>query len=455
MELETSEKRKGKGPLWYGLLLGLLVVLALAGWAGSRLFETEKPQLTLGGELSRLGGKREVVLQLADARSGLRSLRVVMSQGSKTTVLLTKEYPRQGGMLGAGPHQLEERLTVDPRAAGFTDGAAELLIEVRDHSWWRIPPGNLTALRIPVTIDSKPPVVSIVSVPQHITTGSAGIVVYRVSKPVTKSGVVINGHYNPGFPLPSQGAGAYGAMIGLPYDLQKLEETAVTAVDQAGNIGKTAFTLPFRPGRVVRDRITISDEFLNAKLPEFAQHYPELKGTPVEQYLMINRAIRDKNYQTVQAACKNSVPDRLWDGAFLRMPGSPKAGFADVRSYLYQGKEIDVETHLGVDIASLEHAQVPAANRGVVVFADYLGIYGNTVILDHGQGVFTLYSHMSQINVTKGAKVEKGATLGLTGTTGLAGGDHLHFSVLVNGVFVNPIEWWDAHWLQDNLLRSM
>jgi hypothetical protein len=453
MELESFDKGRGKGRLPYVGLLGVLAVLVLAGWGLTRLCETEKPQVVPGADLSRIGLHREVALTMADARSGLRSLRVAMVQKNKAVALLAKDYPRQDHMLSAGPHRLEERLTIS--ATGFKEGAAELVIEVRDYSWWGLLAGNLTELRLPVVIDTKPPVVSIVGTPPHVKTGSAGIVVYRLSEPVVRSGVTINGHYHPGFPLPSQGEGAYGAIIGLPYDLQQFEETVVTAVDQAGNTGKTVFALALRPGRVTRDRITIGDDFLNAKLPEFAQHYPELKGTPVEQYLMVNREIRDRNYQAVQEICKKSGPQRLWDGAFLRMAGSPKAGFADVRSYLYQGKEIDTQTHLGVDIASLAHAEIPAANRGVVVFAEYLGIYGNTVILDHGQGIFTLYSHMSQINATKGATVEQGATLGLTGTTGMAGGDHLHFSVLVNGIFVNPIEWWDAHWLRDNLLHVM
>lgn len=452
MELEGFDKGKGKGGPPYAALLVVLLLVGLLGWGVSVLGETEKPRITPGADLSRFGQKREVALGLADAKRGLRSLKVIMRQENKVVVLLAKDYPRQGQFLGNGPHRVDEQLTINAAAAGFKEGTAELLIEVRDYSLWGFT-GNLTALRLPVTIDTKPPAVSVVSLPQHIKTGSAGIVVYHVNEAVTQSGVTINGHYHPGFPLPSQGAGTYGAIIGLPYDLQKFEETVVSAVDQAGNTGKAAFTLALRPGRVTRDRITISDDFLNAKLPEFAQHYPELKGTPVEQYLMVNGEIRDKNYQTVQEICKKSTPERLWDGAFQRMAGSPKAGFADVRSYLYQGKEIDTQTHLGVDIASLEHFEVPAANRGIVVFADYLGIYGNTVILDHGQGIFTLYSHMSQINVTKGAKVEKGTSVGLTGTTGLAGGDHLHFSVLVNGIFVSPIEWWDAHWLQDNLLH--
>jgi murein DD-endopeptidase MepM/ murein hydrolase activator NlpD len=100
-----------------------------------------------------------------------------------------------------------------------------------------------------------------------------------------------------------------------------------------------------------------------------------------------------------------------------------------------------------MDIASTARAEVRAANRGKVIYGDYLGIYGNMVLVDHGQGVFSLYSHLSQINVVPGDMVDQKTVLGLTGTTGMAGGDHLHFSILVNGVFVTPKEWWDPHWI--------
>jgi murein DD-endopeptidase MepM/ murein hydrolase activator NlpD len=130
---------------------------------------------------------------------------------------------------------------------------------------------------------------------------------------------------------------------------------------------------------------------------------------------------------------------------------SRRSSFADDRSYYYKGKKIDEEYHLGVDLASVRHAQVEAANRGRVVFTGYLGLYGNAVIVDHGQGVFTLYGHLSQIKVKPGDLVEHDGLLGLSGATGMAGGDHLHFSILVNGIFVDPVEWWDAHWLQVNI----
>jgi murein DD-endopeptidase MepM/ murein hydrolase activator NlpD len=98
---------------------------------------------------------------------------------------------------------------------------------------------------------------------------------------------------------------------------------------------------------------------------------------------------------------------------------------------------------------------VPAANAGVVAFAGPLTIYGNTVIVDHGLGLQTLYAHLSSIDVKAGDKVDKGQPLGRTGATGLAIGDHLHFEVLIAGVSVTPLEWWDPAWIRERVNRPL
>jgi murein DD-endopeptidase MepM/ murein hydrolase activator NlpD len=102
-------------------------------------------------------------------------------------------------------------------------------------------------------------------------------------------------------------------------------------------------------------------------------------------------------------------------------------------------------------------ARVPvhAANDGKVLNASWLGIFGNCVILDHGMGVASLYGHLSSIDIKVGDSVAKGQVLGRSGMTGMAGGDHLHFTMLVGGHPVNPVEWWDAHWIADRVERKI
>ena len=181
----------------------------------------------------------------------------------------------------------------------------------------------------------------------------------------------------------------------------------------------------------------------------------EEKASLLDTYLVINRDLRKVNNTEIRALAGKSQPAFLWSKPFLRMAAAPEAGFADHRTYTYQGKSVDFQVHLGVDMADTQNVPVPSANDGVVVLAKYLGIYGNTVIVDHGYGLMTLYGHLSSIGVKEGEQVKRSQELGRSGATGLAGGDHLHYSVLVDGTFVMPKEWWDPHWIQDRIARKL
>jgi len=456
MDFDQFDKvAKNRNVLPSLILAGVgVVVLALAVlfWLGG---EWEKPQVVINGDISHLGLSRQISLLASDAGSGLRSIEVALVQEGKKAVLLARSYPRAGYFSGAGPGKVEEVVEITPKTLGFKDGAGELVIKVTDFSWWNWLRGNVTVHASALVVDTKPPVISVMESPVYIKGGGAGVVIYRISESAGKHGVMINEIFYPGFPLPKRGEGVYGACMGLPHDIAALEKVFVLATDQAGNEAKAPFVMNLHVRKIPSDKIMVSDGFLSAKLPEFATYYPELSGTPIEQFVKVNNEIRQANYQKIQEVCAKFTPERLWDGRFGRMEGSPKAGYADHRTYIYNGEKIDEQVHLGVDIASVQHASVGAANRGQVVFAEYLGIYGNTVILDHGQGIFSLYSHLSRIDVPVGTMAEKDSVIGLSGATGMAGGDHLHFSILVNGIFVDPREWWDEEWLKLHMLSLL
>jgi murein DD-endopeptidase MepM/ murein hydrolase activator NlpD len=421
-----------------------------------KLFERERPDIALLNDVSLLGPEAAISFTVTDRRSGIREIKLLLTQGAKSALIYHKSFPPRKVLLAGGPERIEESVPVNISSLAFQDGPAELEISCRDYSWWNWRAGNESTLKYPLTIDTKPPRVTIVYSPRYISPGGSGIVIYRLSEEAKKHGVMINGYFHPGFPVREPADGRFVAYIGLPYDLEKIEDAHVTAVDQAGNEGRSTFGMILKKVHFVQDSITVSQDFLARKIPEFAQNYPELHGDLVEQYLYINNAVRQANSRTIRQVCSTPQPKQLWHGRFLRMVRSSReAGFADHRTYFYQGKEIDHQVHLGIDLASVRRAPIKAANRGLVVFADYLGIYGNTVILDHGQGIFSLYAHMSQIDVKNGSMVDKDGILGISGATGMAGGDHLHFSMLVNGVFVNPLEWWDEQWLKLNITDQM
>jgi murein DD-endopeptidase MepM/ murein hydrolase activator NlpD len=197
-------------------------------------------------------------------------------------------------------------------------------------------------------------------------------------------------------------------------------------------------------------------------VPEILEHSPELKiappppGTEITAFLTINGELRRINAGQIAALARKTSASKLWDGPFVQLGNSKvEAAFADHRTYIYKGKDVDQQVHLGFDLAVTSRVAIVAANAGTVLHASWLGIYGNAVVIDHGMGVQSLYGHLSSFDVKVGDTVTKGQTIGRSGMTGLAGGDHLHFTMLVNGQMVNPVEWWDPHWIEDRVQRKL
>lgn len=444
-----TEKRSAKSMI---ISLFLLLLIGAAAIGFFKYYEREKPQMNFHGDISTFGLSKEVKFTAQDSRSGISLVEIVLSQGSKSANVYRKEFSRQGFFKHNGPKKLEETVTLESGPLGLKDGAAELQVTVRDFSFWNWMAGNETVMTFPVTMDTRPPKITILHSTRYVSPGGSGMVVYSINDAVAKHGLTVNGHFNPGFPVSDETDDRYVAYFGLSYDTEKIDAAVVSATDTAGNMGNAAFGMILKNQAFKKDQINISDNFLNIKIPEFAQEYPQLTGSLVEQFVYVNSKVRAENYQAIVQACSEPSPARLWHGTFERMARSSRmAGYAEHRTYYYNNDEIDQQVHLGIDLASTRRAEIKAANRGNVVLAQYLGIYGNTIILDHGQGIFSLYSHLSQIGVAAGELVEKGAVIGLSGATGMAGGDHLHFSILVNGIFVTPLEWWDQSWLQLNI----
>jgi murein DD-endopeptidase MepM/ murein hydrolase activator NlpD len=444
---KMTEKKSAKSMI---VSLFFLLLIGAAAIAFFKYYEREKPQMNFQGDITTFGLNKEVRFTVTDSRSGISLVEILLTQGNKSTKIYEKEFSRLGFFEHNGPKHLEEAVTLKSGALGFKNGAANLKVTVRDFSFWNWMAGNETVITYPITMDTHPPKISILHSTRYVSPGGSGMVVYKINDEVEKHGLTVNGHFNPGFPVTEE-ADRYIAYFGLNYDTEKIEEAVVSATDLAGNTGNAAFGMILKKQTFKKDQINVSDNFLNLKIPEFAQEYPQLTGSLVEQYVYVNSKVREENYQAIVRACSNPSPTRLWHGKFGRMAGSRMAGFAEHRTYYYNSTEIDQQVHLGIDLASTKRAEIKAANRGNVVLAQYLGIYGNTIVLDHGQGIFSLYSHLSQIGVAHGELIEKGAVIGLSGASGMAGGDHLHFSILVNGIFTTPLEWWDKQWLQLNI----
>ncbi len=314
----------------------------------------------------------------------------------------------------------------------------------------------------PIQVRLDPPRVSVVSTHHYVNLGGSEMIVYRVIPSDVESGVRVGDLTYPGFP--GTGAGLTDpalrvAFFALLYNQKPDTPMELFARDIAGNESRAQFDHRVFPKAFRKSTIPVDDKFMSRVVPSIRQNSPQLKASGddlLPAFLEINNELRRMNNDTIGALAKKTAPTMLWEGAFQPLGGAQvESSFADFRTYTYSGKAVDRQVHLGFDLAKTANATVTSANHGKVVYAADLGIYGNCVIVDHGTGVQSLYAHLSSLGVQEGQDVRKGATLGTSGQTGLAGGDHLHFSTMLNGQFVNATEWWDSHWIEDRVLRKL
>lgn len=445
------ECNQARQPRQYGIhrnnmkrsaIFSLILIVAAAAAAVYYLVGISAPAITLAPSSGAIAATKELKLALHVPRAHLTKLSVTVRQGDKKVPLLDRSYP-------PATQRSAETFTLGP--AGLSDGPVTVTVTA-DASAKRLGLGKTAHKEFTFTLENKPPVVAVLTTAHNITKGGAALVVYTVSKEVAKTGVVFGSSFFPGY---RQGGNKYACLFPFPYAMDPNQYIPkVLAVDSAGNERLVTINYHLLPKKYPTDRINLSDALLDKVAGEFKNKFPQ--GTPLEIFLRANRELREQDTRTMIEVGRNTSPTPLWKGSFIRMPNSATVGsFAQTRTYVYQGKQVDQQTHLGTDLASTIHAPVPAANDGRVVFANDLGLYGQCVIIDHGLGLQTLYGHLSQITTKAGDTVAKGQTIGNTGSTGMAAGDHLHFGVNVSGEAVNPLEWWDPSWLKNNVTSKL
>ena len=268
--------------------LFFLLLIGAAAIAFYLYFEREKPQISFHGDISTIGLTKEVNFTVTDSRSGISLVEIILSQGSKNAKVYSKEFSRKGFFEHNGPKQLKKTVSLKSGALGFKDGAAELKVTIRDFSFWNFMAGNETVMTYQVTMDTHPPKISILHSTRYVRPGGSGMVVYKINDAVEKHGLTVNGHFNPGFPVADEEDDRYIAYFGLNYDTEKIEKAVVSATDIGGNTGNAAFGMILKKKPLKKDTINISDNFLNLKIPEFAQEYPQLTGSLVEQFVYVN-----------------------------------------------------------------------------------------------------------------------------------------------------------------------
>jgi hypothetical protein len=448
-------------------ILAVLAALALAGAAAAWFWTSgaEGPRIELRQPERVIGQATPLDLRVEAPGGRFTRVEVALEQGGRTFPVFELAQPSEASLRQESAERLFIMRTVGKRDIPELEaGPARLVVRAARPLLFGLREAEAVATR-DLDVRLEPPRVAVRSTLHYVNHGGAEFVVYRATPADVESGVRVGDQVYPGFP--GSGAGSAGddavkvAFFALAHDQDLETPIALFARDAAGNEATAALDHRAFPKPFARSRIAIDDRFLQQVVPPIAAASPDMAiATAPDQllasFLRINGELRMRNNETIAALARKTVPQMLWTDAFQPLTNAAiESRFADNRTYVYQGRDVDQRVHLGFDLAVTRRIPVLAAHNGIVLHAGDLGIYGNAVLLDHGLGVQSLYAHLSSIDVKTADRVDRGRQLGRSGMTGLAAGDHLHFTMLVGGRAVNPVEWWDPKWMQDRVLRKI
>ena len=450
-------------------LLGLVLAAALVA-GGAFLYAGRLPgpdiQIVKPEKFVGQSTTVEVTISAPEAQ-WVGDFQVAFEQNGKQTQLVSFAQPANAEIKPDGPGKVRITRTFGRDAVpDLKTGPARIVVTAQRPVLFGLRKTSSTATR-DVQVRLERPQIAVLSTKHYINLGGSEMVVYRATPADVESGVQVGDLKYPGYP--ASGVKIEGvnitdpavkvAFFALRYDQDVNTPMHAYARDEAGNAARADFDRLTFPKPFKKSRIQLEDSFIERVVPAILELTNEVnpQGSTIEKFVVINSELRRKNAEKIASYAATSSPELLWGGvAFVPFGNATvEAAFADQRTYVYGGKDVDRQTHLGFDLARVVRSPIQAGNRGKVAHAGPLGIYGNTVIIDHGMGVQSLYAHLSSIGVNVGDMVEKAQEIGKSGMTGMAQGDHLHFTQLVNGQMVNPVEWWDGHWIQDRILRKL
>lgn len=449
-------------------LLGLIVLLVLLA-AGAWVFAGRQPapSIEIGKPEKFVGMSTPLDVTVGAPGGHLTALDIVVEQNGKQTPLYGLGQAT-AEMKQDGPDKVKVTRDVGKGSVPeLQTGAAKITVTASRAVLYGTRTLTSTASK-DVQVRLERPRVSVLSNFHYVNLGGSEMIVYTATPPDVESGVMVGDIEYPGYPA----SGAKGlpgftisdpnakiAFFALRYDQDLNTPMRLFARDEAGNTATATFDFKVFPKRFNKSRIEVSQSLLDQVVPTILQGTTEIKpaGEPIEQFVAVNSELRKKNNDTIASMARETAPEIIWGGNVFHtfVNNAVESAFAGYRTYVYNGKDVDQQVHLGFDLASFTNTPIVAANAGKVLFADELGIYGNCVIIDHGMGVQSLYGHLSSFDVKVGDMVQKEQQIGKSGRTGMALGDHLHFTMLVNGQMVNPVEWWDGHWIEDRILRKL
>ncbi len=429
------------------LALFLIVVIAIV----LLLALSSTPAIEVSASVTALGQATPISVRISDPH-GVRRIAAYVEQNGVSYPAGEQKQPSRRLFWKRGVADTTWELTAGTASTPqLKDGKARLIVEATSNDFR----GSTVRMEREVTVVTRPPQLSVDSDQHYLYLGMADLVTFNVAGYWTEAGVSVGNQTFRSWPMPGGKPGMF-SLFAFAWDQPAGTVPAVYATNPAGNrvTGQMVIEFPKKeqPKYRVRD-LPLDDRFLQKVVNELD---PNGSGDLVARFLKINGEMRRANNQALADLRFKTEGRFLWSQPFQQQPNSKvESNFADVRNYIYQGKKIDQQVHLGYDLSVTQHVGVEAANDGKVVYAAPLGIYGNCIVVDHGYGLQSVYGHLSEIAVHEGDMVKRGQVMGKSGMTGLAGGDHIHFSMQLDDVQIDPKEWWDAHWIKDHIAKRV
>ena len=430
-------------------LISLVVVVVLPLVLLVALSET--PVVRLDASATTIGRATPLSIEVSDPH-GIRRVAVSIEQNGASYRADEITQPARRIFWRRGvPDSVLKVVTGTKSVPQLKDGTARLVIEASSDDFL----GKTTRVERGVMVVTQPPTLTVDSDEHYLYLGMADLVTFNVGGSWTEAGVRVGNQTFRGWPMPDGKPGLF-SLFAFAWNMPAATVPVVYATSAAGNevSASMAFQFPKKeqPKYRVRD-LQLDDRFMEKVTSELD---PNGSGDLVARFVKINGEMRRANNKTLSDLRLKTEPRFLWSEPFLQQHNSKvESSFADVRNYIYHGKKIDQQVHLGYDLSITQHVRVEASNDGRVIYAAPLGIYGNCIVLDHGYGLQTIYGHLSEIAVHEGEMVKRGQIMGKSGQTGMAGGDHIHFSMQLEGVQIDPKEWWDSHWIKDHIAKRV
>ncbi len=470
---------KRRWSFWFFLksigVLSTLIGLGTLGFYARSLYlefgERDPAEIKLSNPPLGLGlSPAAVTLELKDEGAGVDRVIVRVEQGRQSQQLLLKDYKGR---------VLEDKIVIplDAKARGFHEGTVTLSVVAFDKSFW----SNSSKATLQLEVDFRKPRISLITTQHNAVRGGVELAFYRLlDDPKAESGVAVGDSFFPGFPARRLDSAfesvpdVYFAFFGIPFDFKdEIDALRVIAKDAVGN--SATASMFYRVAELKRGEKTdvIPSGFLEKKIEALYREYlkteTRIRGSTEKEYIpAVTREERVERFKAVNEDYRTLINEetlrlfshpkieRFWEGRFFRPPGK-SSGFelGDRRHFTADGQEMGFAVQLESDLLVPSGTEVRATNSGSVIFADTLGIYGKTVIIDHGFGLSTVYAHLSSIEQTEGTRVGQGQVIAHSGDSGFAFQPEIGFSVRLNGVPVRPAEWWDERWIADHITSKI